>query len=289
MAEVTQSPGEIAPLRAYKARFKDEESIKKELHKLGLKIAENSRELEGTKLAQLTVLAADYVELMMRQTNDRSSIKEPAIRLFIKQNIGYGDENGRVAAEDRSSTIEALLSVSAKAAFLYHHSFNGADVRFFDEKNNAVKEGTKGAQPKLAMPFNKWLPRFKRAGKPEMITNTDSSYKPLPAWAIQAQYTLMVDQTAKLDEDTGRVVRDAQPRSSQFQRAVTSIEQAAKEGVMLEGSILSAAQILVAAFRVHVKALHTQKVEEAFTELYMLLDQWSTEKERPRAVQKKSA
>jgi hypothetical protein len=285
-AVTVAGPADVSPLRAYKPKYRDEDAIKKELHKLGQKIADNSRELEGSKLAQLTVLAADYVELKMNTTNDRSSIRERDIRAFIKSSIGYGDENGRVAAEDRSSTIEALLAVSAKAAFLYHHAFNGCDIRYF-VGSEAAREGQKGAIPRLAMPFNKWLPRFRIVGKTEMADNKDASYKPLPGWAINAQYSLMVEPNAKLDPDTGRIVREARPRQSQFQQAVSAIEAAVKDGEnMRDYYVLAAAEMLTAALRTKAESLKSPKVEEALAELFMVMDEWSEAKERPALVRK---
>lgn len=284
--EHVPGPAEVSPLRAYKPKHTNEDAIKKELHKLGLKLAEGARDMEGSKLAQLTVLAADYVELQMRQTNDRSGIRERDIRAFIKLSIGYGDENGRVSAEDRSSTIEALLAVSAKAAFLYHHAFNGCDIRYF-VGSDVTKEGTKGAIPRLAMPFNKWLPRFRLLGKTEMSDNKDTSYKPLPAWAINAQYALMVDPKAKLDQDTGRIVRDAAPRQSEFQRATAAIEQAIREpGNMRDYYVIAAAEVLTAALRANTEALKSPKVEEAMATLFLSLDKWAEAKEHPALVRK---
>ena len=287
MTEVV-GPAEVTPLRQYRPKFKTEDDIKSELGKLGKKITEGSRELEGTKLAQLTVLAADYVELKMMQTNDRSSIKERDIRMFIKNSIGYGDGNGRVAAEDRSSTIEALLAVSAKAAFLYHHAFNGCDIRHF-VGNELVKEGTKGALPRLAMPFAVWLPRFRIVGKTDMSDNKDTSYKPLPGWAINAQYALMTEPGVKLDPNTGRILREAAPRDSQFQRAVNAIEGAVKDGNVREYAVLAAAQVLSAALRAKAASLKTGKSEEALATLYMLLDEWSEAQNKPHTVSRKTA
>jgi hypothetical protein len=287
MADTVQSPAEVTPLRAYKPRFRDEEAIKKELHKLGQKIHSDSREIEGSKLAQLTTLAADYVELCMMKTNDRSSIRERDIRAFIKASIGYGDENGRVSAADRSSTIEALLAVSAKAAFLYHHGHNGCDIRYFLPNGDMSKEGVKGAIPRLAMPFNAWLPRFRIVGKTELADNKDASYKPLPAWAINAQYTLMVDPKATMDRDTGRVKRDAQPRPSDFERVVEAVTTAVKEeGNLREYYLIAAAELLLAAFKARVDALKSPKVEEAATSLFLAMDAWAEQKDRPAAVKK---
>jgi hypothetical protein len=289
MADVNSpSPAEVTPLRAYKPRFRDEESIKKEMHKLGQKIAQDSREMEGSKLAQLTTLAADYVELKMMETNDRSSIKERDIRTFIKSSIGYGDENGRVSADQRSSTIEALLAVSAKAAFLYHHGFNGCDIRYFTADGELSKEGVKGSIPRLAMPFNAWLPRFRIVGKTELADNKDGSYKPLPAWAINAQYTFMTDPKAKMDRDTGRPKRDAQPRASEFQRVVEAVTTAAKEeGNLRDYYVIAAAELLTAAIKARSDLLKDPKVEEAVTSLFIVLDGWAEQK--PRPVSRKSA
>lgn len=290
MADNEHGPAEVTPLRAYKPRFRDEEAIKKELQKLGAKIHSDSREIEGSKLAQLTTLAADYVELCMMKTNDRSTIRERDIRAFIKASIGYGDENGRVSAADRSSTIEALLAVSAKAAFLYHHGYNGCDIRYFTANGELSKEGVKGSIPRLAMPFNSWLPRFRIVGKTELADNKDSTYKPLPAWAINAQYMLMTDPKAQMDRDTGRVKREPQPRQSEFQRVVEAVTTAAKEeGNLRDYYVIAAAELLTAAVRARADLLKDPKVEEAVSSLFIALDGWAEQQERPRPMSRKSA
>jgi hypothetical protein len=266
------SPASIVPLRQYKAHYKTEDEIKREIHKLGAKILEGARDIEGTKFAQLTVLAADYVELKMRETNDRESIKERDIRNFIKLSIGYGDDKGRVAASERSSTIEGLLGVSAMAAFLYHHGFNGCDIRSFVGTEPA-KEGTKGAIPRLAMPFNQWLPRIQVLGSEvKRVDNPDSTYRPLPAWAIRAQYTLMVSQgKAEIDPNSGRIQRGTTERQSAFEKMNAVVDTALKSGQVSDDAVLAAASLLVTALRSKEHVI-SEKTEDAFVWLYELLD-----------------
>jgi hypothetical protein len=286
---VDLSPATVVPLRQYKAHYKTEDDIKREMHKVGQQIIAGSREIEGTKFAQLTVLAADYVELKMRETNDRDSIKERDIRNFIKASIGYGDAQGRVAAQERSSTIEALLGVSAMAAFLYHHSFNGCDIRYFVGTEPAEK-GKRGAVPRLAMPFNKWLPRIQILGsETKRIDNPDGSYRPLPTWAIRAQYQLMVTPKAEIDKDTGRIARGPVERPSTFDKLTATVDTAIKSGNVTAEQMLTAVSLVVTVLRSDSKAAVDEKVEDALVWLYELLDRRYGDEEKTSGKRNRKA